>query len=764
MQQHHRTAAPAAAGRPLPRSTIVPRSAPLSRGALAGAVVGSVIGALLIALCAYPFIVRAVRRRRERHGLDLAEMGQVPGGPMIAASQDPDANSYKGSSGSGPDVTATTAPDTTTHHHHPAPSTTAPGPTPSPAIPNGVAVTHGLPSPASSASPVSPISPADPAPRASLPGDAFPPARSPTDQSVQSRSAPRDRDSPRNRSFSDSTRSPSRQLTGLTAAGITEEPESFDQAPSRAGTWKGSIRSIFGRRRSSLQRRESRRSTLESSGTPRSPSFTIDGFLPPPPIQPVQPIHPIDPVALSPAAPPEVRGLAWDYYNDPTLGSGLSQSYFQPAVLPPEHPLASGPLLADPTAAPGFDPSQSVSGGPLTQEPDPLPVGFSRQTTLLQTAPFPGSLQRTDTLPLPEIVSDIPSPPLLNYDTGPSVHPMDLMPPTTFTENAWYLKHGMPSMQNPPPPPAAEPAPSISVPTTTGPAPGQIQADAAKLSTQPCQPDPTPYQSPPPSALEPGSDLYEQQVQEYTNQMLHAAAAEYTTPPPSHGPSADTTPETRLTPFTASPSPPAPLDDVVAPSHMATPLPQLSVGLAPAPGLSMMPSPPSGLSVPYPPSSPGYPAGQLPSPNLSAPRPSPGLSPTPSRRQSPDPSSGRSPGRSPARPEGGFKCEVCGAVKNSYHQFNHHKRYHERPWQCQYEGCERSFGTVTHLKRHINDKHNKTRKFYCTQPDCEYSRNGTKSFPRKDNWKRHMLKKHSIDPQNATDEEYLGDEMEGMMP
>lgn len=87
---------------------------------------------------------------------------------------------------------------------------------------------------------------------------------------------------------------------------------------------------------------------------------------------------------------------------------------------------------------------------------------------------------------------------------------------------------------------------------------------------------------------------------------------------------------------------------------------------------------------------------------------------------------------------------------------SHHKRYHERPWQCQQ--CDRSFGTITHLKRHINDKHEKTRKFYCTQPGCEYSRLGTKSFPRKDNWKRHMLKKHAIDPQNDTDEDYLGDD------
>lgn len=63
------------------------------------------------------------------------------------------------------------------------------------------------------------------------------------------------------------------------------------------------------------------------------------------------------------------------------------------------------------------------------------------------------------------------------------------------------------------------------------------------------------------------------------------------------------------------------------------------------------------------------------------------------------------------------------------------------------------------MRRHVNDKHHKTRKFYCTIAGCDYSRQGIKSFPRKDNWKRHMLKKHSFDPQNVTDEDYLGDEV-----
>ncbi len=92
-------------------------------------------------------------------------------------------------------------------------------------------------------------------------------------------------------------------------------------------------------------------------------------------------------------------------------------------------------------------------------------------------------------------------------------------------------------------------------------------------------------------------------------------------------------------------------------------------------------------------------------------------------------------------------------MQNSHYR-RVHRRYHDRPWPCQRPGCERSFGTITHLKRHIEDKHSQTRKFYCTQPECKYSRQGSKSFPRKDNWKRHMMNKHAIDPQTVT-EDYM---------
>lgn len=88
---------------------------------------------------------------------------------------------------------------------------------------------------------------------------------------------------------------------------------------------------------------------------------------------------------------------------------------------------------------------------------------------------------------------------------------------------------------------------------------------------------------------------------------------------------------------------------------------------------------------------------------------------------------------------------------------SHHKRYHDRPHECTHNGCTMRFGTKTHLDRHVNDKHMKTRKFFCTQHGCPYSRQGGKSFPRKDNWRRHMMNKHQITPD--TDPIEYNDEM-----
>ncbi|KAF3063664.1 putative zinc finger protein 2 protein [Daldinia childiae] len=99
----------------------------------------------------------------------------------------------------------------------------------------------------------------------------------------------------------------------------------------------------------------------------------------------------------------------------------------------------------------------------------------------------------------------------------------------------------------------------------------------------------------------------------------------------------------------------------------------------------------------------------------------------------------------PSPQSSGHICEECGRYFDQVHKLNHHKRYHDRKHECPYEGCDKKFGTKTHLDRHINDKHVKSKAYHCTEPTCAYFK-GRKAFPRKDNWRRHMIKKHGAMP------------------
>jgi hypothetical protein len=97
-----------------------------------------------------------------------------------------------------------------------------------------------------------------------------------------------------------------------------------------------------------------------------------------------------------------------------------------------------------------------------------------------------------------------------------------------------------------------------------------------------------------------------------------------------------------------------------------------------------------------------------------------------------------------------FRCDKigCTQVFDQPHKLKHHQRYHSKDHKCHYPGCGKGFGTKTHLQRHINDRHEKKKKFHCAIQGCDYSRAGGKAFPRKDNWKRHMTKIHNMDSQN----------------
>ncbi|CAK7218792.1 hypothetical protein SBRCBS47491_003625 [Sporothrix bragantina] len=150
---------------------------------------------------------------------------------------------------------------------------------------------------------------------------------------------------------------------------------------------------------------------------------------------------------------------------------------------------------------------------------------------------------------------------------------------------------------------------------------------------------------------------------------------------------------------------------------------------------------PPGMVVPLTPSP------QRLAPNFNSPLSVPGSS-GPSRPMSPSSNQGSTPGQSSSTSPRTFACEECGRVFDQVHKLNHHKRYHERPHECTFPDCGKRFGTRTHLDRHVNDKHSKSRKYHCTEEGCPYSVPGGKSFPRKDNWRRHMVNKHGVHPEH----------------
>ncbi|KFH43313.1 Zinc finger transcription factor-like protein [Hapsidospora chrysogenum ATCC 11550] len=116
-------------------------------------------------------------------------------------------------------------------------------------------------------------------------------------------------------------------------------------------------------------------------------------------------------------------------------------------------------------------------------------------------------------------------------------------------------------------------------------------------------------------------------------------------------------------------------------------------------------------------------------------------------------------------PRGGVYCCAepgCNQVFDQPHKLKHHQRYHSKDHKCPYPTCGKGFGTKTHLQRHINDRHEKKKKFHCSIQGCDYSRAGGKAFPRKDNWKRHMTKIHGIDHSGLPEPVEVDQEMTGV--
>ncbi|KAF8855525.1 hypothetical protein BDZ45DRAFT_502834 [Acephala macrosclerotiorum] len=85
----------------------------------------------------------------------------------------------------------------------------------------------------------------------------------------------------------------------------------------------------------------------------------------------------------------------------------------------------------------------------------------------------------------------------------------------------------------------------------------------------------------------------------------------------------------------------------------------------------------------------------------------------------------------------------CNRLFSLQHELNRHLKSHTRPSQCPH--CGRGFETSKDVKRHVNDVHETTKRFFCSVSDCRFSRTAGEGsgFKRKENWKRHVRSKHA---------------------
>ncbi|KAL6410338.1 hypothetical protein AUP68_06757 [Ilyonectria robusta] len=283
-----------------------------------------------------------------------------------------------------------------------------------------------------------------------------------------------------------------------------------------------------------------------------------------------------------------------------------------------------------------------------------------------------------------------------------TVNPMDIMPATTESEMWHRTEHQLYMTYNPPSSPSALPSSDQSPPEV-------------------------PTDSPSPLTLPPNFPLATPIIQ-------------------------SPTPTQREMSFKRDPAEDQDVFMVDIPTH---------IHLTPAPDHDRHSSYPSDASTPLPgpastnPSTLNTPATQLdtPSPN--------------SEVNSSDYHHSVSPnnGNLNLSPKAGtYPCDEpnCNQVFDQPHKLKHHQRYHTKEHKCTYPNCGKGFGTKTHLQRHINDRHEKKKKFHCAVQGCDYSRQGGKGFPRKDNWKRHMTKIHNMDQKYLPEPVEADSEMGGV--
>ncbi|KAK3953943.1 hypothetical protein QBC32DRAFT_312469 [Pseudoneurospora amorphoporcata] len=98
---------------------------------------------------------------------------------------------------------------------------------------------------------------------------------------------------------------------------------------------------------------------------------------------------------------------------------------------------------------------------------------------------------------------------------------------------------------------------------------------------------------------------------------------------------------------------------------------------------------------------------------------------------------------SDGRPEGKrWFCEHCKQYVKTKSELNKHEQKHTKPHHCKEPGCNRDkgFSTKNDLQRHLASVHKKyTVAYHCPHDNCP-----TKDWPRADNFRSHLRRKHQI--------------------
>ncbi|KAJ4194348.1 hypothetical protein NW767_007031 [Fusarium falciforme] len=393
--------------------------------------------------------------------------------------------------------------------------------------------------------------------------------------------------------------------------------------------------------------------------------------------------------------------------RDQSMGSPTSLSLAEVPENAPNMPRSThdAPLQRITTAG---DPTESPTEiTPPAGESLPAPSGQALGSPIILPSTLPkGAVQTPPDSPPTTFKFNASQSPPTNPAPG-TVNPMDIMPASTESE-VWhrtdYQMYMAQSSPNPGPLPEASPMPE-------GPSHREEPTDSpSPLTLPPNNPQPLPIiQSPTPTQNE--SVLKQEPIEVQDVQM----------------------------------------DEIPSHSHLS-PLPDLN---------SRHASYPSDASTPQPgPASTNASTLNTPATQLDTPSPN-SVANSSDYQHSVSPRNGAT-NLSPRN--GAYACDEpgCHQVFDQPHKLKHHQRYHTRDHKCPYPNCPKGFGTKTHLQRHINDRHEKKKKFHCSVPGCDYSKQGGKGFPRKDNWKRHMTKIHNVAPINLPEPEEVDYEMSGV--